>query len=85
MRYCCASKSAILQCEQGRYMIDKAKIKTLFSIYRVEDVRFIQLSLNNIVINSIYTYYSYLELPFSYINYNEESDFLVYGLNFLLV
>ena len=84
-RYCYTSKSAISKCEQGQSMIDEDEINTLSSIDRVEDGRFIQLSLKYIVINSVYTYYSYLELLFSYINCNEESDFIVYKSNFLLL
>ena len=38
-------------------------------------LRFIKLSLKNIVINNLSSYYSYLELPNSYINCDEKSDF----------
>ena len=61
-------------------MTDEEKNKTFSSIIIVEDVRFIQLLLKNIIINNRYTYYSYLQLPNSYINCGEKSDF--YDLNF---
>ena len=38
MRYCCTSKSAILQFEQGQYMTDEEEMNTLSSIDRVEYV-----------------------------------------------
>ena len=52
-------------------MTDEEKVNNLSSIDRVEDVRFIQLSLKDIVIHNLSTYYSYLELmavPTSYFN-----------------
>ena len=49
---------------------------------RVEDVRFIQLSLKDIITNNLYTYSYYLELPFSYINYYDKSD--CYSIQFKL-
>ena len=56
-------------------MIDDENMSTLSIIDRVEDVRIIQLSLKNIVTDSIYTYYYYLELPISYINCGQKSNF----------
>ena len=74
-RYCSYSLQSVLIFEQGISMTDEEKKQALHKCEKVEQIRFIQLTLKNTLMTNYYTCYSHIKLPPNCIRINNDKHF----------